>query len=522
MDTQTPLWRDAEETDGAHRAANALERILLASVLIIALVFVYLSQTSTNLLDPASSSGRTIFIPVDPIGLNLAVTVVAIALFRLLRIARPPEEFVNVSAVLCLSALAIGGILWTFLVQATPSGDAAVFCSSAAELAEGKHTALSNSNSFAYFFFASAPKRLGFLLYLETLMRMLGEEGTWVFAPVINVLLLVSGYGAVLRTTRLVFDDNRVSFLTLLLLCVCVQPLLACTEINGRIPALAFALWGVYFAARFLQDGRKHEIPLFVLFSAFAVLLNASAWFLVGAVAAVLLLQALRERAAKPLIAAAILVTLCLLLPAVVQASFEARAGVSLGKGYSLSSRRAAGWNDNFDEEMYDAYGADFDRISQQSREELAQMRDTWKAAPIEAIQAYALRFSGQWNEPTFGSIQAATASESYGERALFVEQLGEGEDLYLSIVQALDYELQIVYVGLALSLLVFLRRHRVEQMIVPIALLIFVVHRMRFGGYGLDVVTALPILAPLAAHGILAFGVNTQPWFVQQNTRTK
>ena len=57
MDTQTPLWRDAEETDGAHRAANALERILLASVLLIALAFVYLSQTSTNLLDPAAASG---------------------------------------------------------------------------------------------------------------------------------------------------------------------------------------------------------------------------------------------------------------------------------------------------------------------------------------------------------------------------------------------------------------------------------------------------------------------------------
>jgi len=522
MDTQNPLWRDAEETDGAHRAANALEWILLASVLLFALVFVYLSQTSTNLLDPAASDGRTIFIPVDPIGLNLAVTVVAIALFRLLRITRPPEGFVNVAAILCLFALAIGGVLWTFLVQATPSGDAAVFCSSAAELAEGGHTTLSNPNSFAFFFFASAPKRLGFLLYLETLMRLFGEEGTWVFAPAINVVLLVSGYGAVLRTTRLVFDDNRVSFLTLLLLCACVQPLLACTEINGRIPALAFALWGVYFAARFLQDGRKHEIPLFVLFSAFAVLLDSGAWFLVAAVAAVLLLQALRERAAKPLIAAALLLTLCLSLPAVVQTSFEARTSVSLGNGYSLSSRRAAGWHDDYDRDMYETYGADFARISQQSRDELAQMRDAWKETPIEAIQAYALRLSGQWNEPTFGSIQAGTSSESYGERALLVENLGEGEDPYRSIVQALDYELQIVYVGLALALLVFLRKRRVEQMIVPIALLIYVLHQLQFGGYGMDVISVLPLLAPLAAYGILAFGVNTKPWFVQDKTRTK
>ena len=522
METQQPLWRDAEATDGAHRAANTLEWILLASAMLFALVFVYLSQTSTNLLDPAAADGRTIFIPVDPIGLNLAVTIVAIALFRMLRIARPPEGFVNVAAILCLAALAIGGILWTFLVQATPSGDAAVFCDSAAELAEGGHTTLSNPNSFAYFFFASAPKRLGFLLYLETLMRMLGEEGTWVFAPVINVILLVSGYGAVLRTTRLVFDDNRVSFLTLLLLCACVPPLLACAEIGGRIPALAFALWGVYFAARFLQDGRKHEIPLFVLFSSFAVLLNSSAWFLVGAVAAVLLLQALRERAAKPLLAAAILLAFCLTLPAIVQASFEARTGVSLGRGYSRASRQAAGWHDDFDRDMYETYGADFERIDEQSREELAKMRKEWSETPFAAGQAYALRLSGQWNEPTFGSIQAGASGESYGDRALFVENLGEGDDPYRSIVQALDYELQIVYVGLALSLLVFLRKHRVEQMIVPIALLICIAYHLQFGGYGLDVISVLPLLTPLSAYGILAFGVNTQPWFVQDKTRTK
>jgi len=522
METQQPLWRDAEEPNGANRAANTLECILLAGALLFALALIYLSQTTTNLLDPTAADGRTIFIPVDPIVLNLAVTLVAIALFRVLRIARPPEWLVNSATIVCLFALAIAGILWTFLVQAKPTSDAAVFCSSAAELAEGARSSLRNSNRYAYFFFASAPNRLGFLLYLETLMRLFGEEGTWVFAPVFNVVLLVSGYGAVLRTTRLVFNDNRVTFLTLLLLCACVQPLLACAVIGGRIPALAFALWGVYFAARFLQDGRKHEIPLFVLFLAFAVLLDAGAWFLVAAVATVLLLQALRTRGAKPLVTAALLLTLCLLLPAVVQASFEARTGVTLGKGYSLSSRLAAGWHDDFDSEMYEAYGADFEQISEQSRNERKQMQRAWKEAPVEAIQSYLLRLSGQWNEPTFGSIQAGTASKSYGERAQFVQDLGEGREPYFGLVQAFDFELQIVYVGVALSLLVLFRRHRPEQLVYPFALLGSVLYHLTIGGYAIGVVSVLPLLAPLAAVGIVSFGVNTRPWFVQDRNRAK
>ncbi len=522
METQQPLWRDAEESGGGHRAASTLECILLAGALIFALALVYLSQTSTNLLDPAASVGRTIFIPVDPIVLNLAVTLVAIALFRVLRIARPPEWLVNGATVVCLLALAIAGILWTFLVQAKPTSDAALFCSNAAQLAKGARSSLRDASRYDYFFFASAPNRLGFLLYLETLMRMLSEEGTWVFAPVINVILLVFGYGAVLRTTRLIFDDNRVTFLTLLLLCACVQPLLACAVIGGSIPALALALWGVYFAARFLQDGRTHEIPLFTLFFAFAVLLDAGVWFLVAAVAAVLLLKALRTRGAKSLITVAILLVMCLSLPAVVQASFEARTDVSLGKGYSLSSRLAAGWHDDFDSEMYEAYGADFERIDEQSRKELASLNSAWKEAPADAVQSYLLRLAGQWNEPTFGSILAATASKSYGERARFVQDLGEGREPYLLLVQAFDFDLQIVYVGLAFALLVLLRKHRPEQLIYPFALLGSALHHLLIGGYAIGVITVLPLLAPLAAQGILSFGVNTRPWFVQDRNRAK
>ena len=522
METQQPLWRDAEESGGGQRTANTLEWILLAGALVIALALVYLSQTSTNLLDPAASVGRTIFIPVDSIVLNLAVTIVAIALFRVLRVARPPEWLVNGATVACLFALGIAGILWTFLVQAKPTSDAAVFCSNAAQLAKGARASLRNSNSYDYFFFASAPNRIGFLLYLETLMRIFGEEGTWVFAPVINVILLVSGYGAILRTTRLIFDDNRVTFFTLLLLCACVQPLLACAVIGGSIPALTFALWGVYFSARFLQDGRANEIPLFALFFAFAVLLDAGIWFIVAAVAVVLLLQALRTRGVKALVAAAIVLVLCLSLPAIVQASFEARAGVAFGKGYSRSSRLAAGWHDDFDGEMYEAYGADFDRIDEQSREELASLSSAWKEAPVVAAQAYLLRLSGQWNEPTFGSIQAATASKSYGERARFVEDLGEGREPYLSFIGAFDFELQIVYAGLLLSLFVLLRKRRPEQLIFPLALLGSAVYHLAIGGYAIGVVTVLPLLAPLAALGILSFGVNTRPWFVQDRNRAK
>jgi hypothetical protein len=119
------------------------------------------------------------------------------------------------------SCVAIGGVALVFLVHATPSGDAAVFCSSAAELRRQTHR-VSNPNSFAYFFLPARQSGAAFC-YLE-LCCYVGEARHLVFAPP-STLLLVS-WLARARTTRVVLTTTVFPFNVAFAL-ACVQPILA-------------------------------------------------------------------------------------------------------------------------------------------------------------------------------------------------------------------------------------------------------------------------------------------------------
>lgn len=531
MEAQKPLEREFNQKNGALRAAGALELIALIAALVCALALVYTSLTTTNYIDPKLYEGQHILAKPDSILLNLAITLVALALLRVLRITRLPDWFVKSASVVCLLALALIGVAWSLLMKAIPISDQEVLFTSAANLVKGDLSALRDTTGYEYFYFVRFPYQLGFLSYLEGLIRVFGEQGTLIVAPILNVLLLVSGYGALLMTTQRLFGDNRVTFLTLLLLCVCIQPVLACTWIYGLIPALALSLWGVYFALRFLQSGRFWTLLPAALFCALAVYMKPNAWIGAVAVATALLLHALKTRGWKTVVAAVLLLALCYPLPKIAQAAYEKQIGVSFGKGYPMSSWMAmgmreswmaAGWYNEYSKEMYHTYGTDLKAISERNKTDIAESLQGFADDPKGAYDFYQEKFASQWNEPTLESIWVSVVCEGYGERGKLAKSLYDGRWPGVVLEKAMEYSLQIVYVGFALSLVILLRKRSVEQMILPVVIVGGVLFHLLFEANAKYALSYLPLLLPCAAHGILTFGVNTRPWFVKNRDGVK
>ena len=94
-------------------------------------------------------------------------------------------------------------------MRATPISDQQVLFSSALNLVKGDYSALQDTTGYEYFYFVRFPFQLGFLSILEGMVRTFGERGTLVAAPILNVLLLMSGYAALLMTTDRLFGDLR-------------------------------------------------------------------------------------------------------------------------------------------------------------------------------------------------------------------------------------------------------------------------------------------------------------------------
>lgn len=532
MKQSRPLWREPELKTGAARTAGTLELLALIAAMLSALALVYTSFATTYFVDPLHYDAQEILFRWDSVLLNLAVAVVLVALFRALRILHLPSWFVKSASVVLLTALALVGMAWALMMKASPISDQEVLFSSAASIVKGDFSALQDTSGYEYFYFVRFPFQIGFLSYLEALIRVFGEQGALVAAPVVNVLLLVSGYGALLMTTDRLFGDNRVTFLTLLLLCICPQPVFACAWIYGLIPALAFTLWGVYFAVRFLQSGRFGGALLSALFMALAVYMKPNAWIGGVAIVIALLLKALKTKGIKPVLAAVTLVALCIPLPKIAQAAYEDRIGVSFGTGYPMSSWMAmgmqdswmaSGWYNEYSKEMYQTYGTDLEAIKARNKEDIQESLAAFAGDPAAARAFYEEKFASQWNEPSMESLWIAIVCKPYsGERSVLATSLYDGRWPGVALDQLFNYGMQVVYLGFALSLLIMMRKRTAEQMILPVAILGGVLFHLLFEANAKYALSYLPLFLPCAAYGILDFGVNTRPWFVKDGADAK
>ena len=524
---QQPKNRDIDPNRGAPRFASFLERAALLAILLVALMLLYTSLISTNYIDPAQYSGQHILAKQDNLVLNLAVTAVVIALFRVLRVARLPRRFVIGAGILLLGALACAGIAWSLLMRATPISDQQVLFSSALSLVKDDFVALQDAASYEHFYFVRFPFQFGFLSILEGMVRILGERGTLVVVPILNVLLLISGYVALLLTTERIFGDLRVTFLTLVLLCLCPQPVFACAWLYGLIPALALTLWSVYFAVRFMQSYKSWAALAAAGCSALAVFCKPNAWIGAVAIVIVYVLHALKTRGWKPLVAAVVLVALCVPLPKLAQASYEKRIGTEFGDGYPMSawmamgmqdSWMAAGWYNEYSKEMYQTYGTDLEAITERNKKDIEKSKKEFAEDPRAAGEFYQEKFASQWNEPTLESLWIAIVTSPYGdaERGELVRSLYDGRWPGVALEEEMNYMLQVVYAGFALGVIVLIRKRESMQLIFPIAIIGGVLFHLLYEANAKYALTYLPMFLPIAAYGMLTFGVNAKGWFTK------
>ncbi len=528
---QKPWEQKTKMVMSMPRAANALELAALAAVLLAALALSITSLVSTNYIDPAHYEAQHVVARTDSLWFNLAVTTVAIVLLRALRLVRITDRFVRASAAVLLSLLSVVGIVWTLMAKAYPTSDQGILYESARMIVNCDFSELRNADSYLHFYFVRFPFQFGFLSYLELLIRVFGEEMTLVVAPILNVLMLVSGYAALLQTTDRLFHDNRVTFLTLLFLCIGIQPLLACTLIYGLIPALALSLWALFFTVRFLQSGKKREIIWIALFCAAAVYMKPNAWIFVVSIAIVLGLMAMRERRWTPLVAAAIAVVVCIPLPKIAQSAYESRIGTSVGEGYPISSwmamgmkegAMACGWYNSYSQEMYRTYGTDIQAIKQRNAEDIRDSISDFVKDPAYAYWFFQDKFSSQWNEATFESVWVSGVCESYGERSELAVSMYDGEWPGVVFEKAMNYALQFIYAGFLLSIFVLLRKRQTEQLFFPIAILGGILFHLLFEASSKYAISYLPLFFPLAAYGILAFGCDANKWFIRGERQSK
>ena len=498
------------------RAANILGILAMIAVLLVALALLGTSLFASARINPEQYVLLKIDLLQENPWINALFAAAGIAIIILLGKIPVSKRFNTIFGILVLGMLALIGLVWVRSVKAFAESDGDVLIRIAERIIANDYTSVAKSGEYLHYYMVRFPYQCGLLSCLEVLVRLFGSTNALLLARVCNVGLLVSSYAALLMTTQRLFQDDRVTFVTILLLCVNPQPILSCTFVYGLIPALALDLWAVYFVVRAVQTNRWRNMVPTILLLAAATYLRSNTWIVIVAVAVILSLSALRGKKLAPLLLAVVLIAACLPLPGMAQTFYEERLDTSFGKGYPKSywmamslqkGWKATGWHvQEYQQSMEQQYGEDVDAIDMRARQDIqasvsALFRDS------KALSNYLFeKLVSQWDEPTFMSIWITKSVYTYAEPTALARFVYS--DAFDGVYRlAMKQSLMTLYAGFALAAVFLLRRRDELCLLLPLILVGGILFHLLFEAKSQYVLEYLPFFTPLAAYGALSFG---------------
>lgn len=484
---------------------------LLSFLAFAALSAVSLLQTCHVDIGYSKDNSEHVSFLNDNILINLVVLAVLLLLALLLmraKVKRKTVWFVGAASVVLTAAV---GVWWVLSAKATPGSDSLRIITAAQNVIRGQLDKLANSEYFRIY-----PYQTGYLLFAEGFLRVFGADNLTAL-QLCNVLFVALSQVAVLLTAKELFDDARVELLTAILLGLCLQPVLLSTFLYGTLPGMAFAMWSLYFVVRSIRRGSWKPLIPAALLIALAILLKKNFWIVLIAESSLLLLFSLREKKKAIPVLVACMIAVSVVLPPLVQKSYEARADVSFGKGTPQmawlvtgfrDSSLCAGWYNGYTNNVLRDNGFDYDQTLLQNKADFLERAELFASRPAYFASFFYHKITSQWNEPEFQSIwSSATLSKKARSGAVsdFVISLGTGEASDV-VHEYFNQLMQFVYVAMAITFFALLLRRKERDeahMLIPMILIGAVLYHALFEAKAQYAIIYIYWMLPYAAYGI-------------------
>ncbi len=501
---------------GSARIAHILECLALIVVLFAALALACTGLFASARISPERYDILQINIFDENELTNVIAVIFAIAAMALIERIPVSRKFNLYFGGAALLLLFVFGALWATSVKAQAESDGDVLTLIAEYIIAGDYAQVTTSGQYLHYYLVRFPYQCGLLTFLEVLVRLFGSTGALGIARLMNVGLLVSSYAALLLITQRLFKNDRITFVTILLLCATLQPLFSCTFVYGLIPAFSLCVWAVYFVLRYLQDGKRWNIAPAAILFAFAALIRSNTWIVIVAVVIVLLLAALRKKAVFPIVFAALIVALAIPMPKLAQIRYETMLDTSFGTGYPKSywmamslqdGWKASGWHvRSYQLMMESSYGEDVEAIDERAKSDIQEKLSELISNPARLEQYFFEKLVSQWDEPTFMSIWITKSVGTYKEPGA-ITQLVYSDSFDWTYRFFEGKVTKTLYFGFLLFAAASLRKHKPEWMLLPLIILGGILFHLLFEAKSQYVLEYIPLFCPLAAAGAYSFG---------------
>lgn len=477
---------------------GVLALIIMAGLSVCAFLF-------TSDMNQGNSVKENITFLNDKIWLNLLALAVGMALFYLLKgkLAKIPVKILK----RWLTFWVIGlGLLWVFSTLSYPTHDSRMVTQAGEACARGDYTLLKGD------YFKHFPFQLGYVFYSELMMRLLPIKDFYLHIQAFNILFLAAGYWAMLRFAELVFDNEKITRMTILLLALCLQPVLFSTFLYGTLPGLCCALWAVTHTAAYLKKGGWKHAALASLFVGLAVLLKQNYLIVLVAVCIILVLHIMKKPRWLHLGFLVMALVMVFGLQSAVEFQYEKRSGITFGEGIPIVSWAAMGLNEGYTTSgwynvkytvrNFDKLGGDGEKASDASVEEIKKRLALFDKDKAYTVNFFTQKVLSQWNEPTYQSIWTNQVRGHYTNGPWGIAWLvcGPGEG---AVKGYMGFYQQLVFLCTAVALWRIIRKKELSLALFPLILLGGFLYHFIFEGKSQYMIPYFVMMIPLAAYGL-------------------
>lgn len=409
--------------------------------------------------------------------------------------------------------------IWTFLVgtawvlssQSAPTFDSNYVASAAREFAENDFSSLEKNRYFMDYAF-----QLGYVLFNELLFRLFSlfhKPETFLFLEVLNALFLAVINAFLVLINQRLFKDDRITFLTSLLLAVSVAPMIACSFVYGIYPGMMFAVIAFYCEIRWLQDSKWVFGILAAVCIAIAVMMKSN--YMIWLIAMVLVAGVMLFRRRKYLLDCIFLVLavgLSMVIQPAVKRMYEVRSGVDLGDSIPYISWIAMGLNESplapgwysssYTVGNFESSGYQVDVASERSKDVIKERLNYFIENPQYVDDFFYLKIVSQWNETSYQSIWNNVVRGQYKDKTTIAKWVcGDGEG---AAIKYMDYVAQLVFFGFFLGCILILKRRQFLYVPMPLVFLGGFFYHLISEGKSQYIMPYFIVMTAFAAVGII------------------
>ena len=499
-----------------NRLSGGVEKAVAALVLILVFAFMlaltYTAFRETSFLNTDNVSGENIDFYTDNVFVNIIVIAIALSTCYLFYIHCDTIKLCRMERALLIWTLVLGtAFIASTKLRSPIYSDSFLVTYGAQRMAVGDSSILTGT------YFCRFPFQLGYVLYSETFFRIVnialrGEpEGYAVLAlQEVNLLWLLLEYHALLEITGLLFKNERIRKLLLLLLFGCLPPVLTLPFLYGNIPAFSCGALGVWMFLRYIKQGERKHAVLCVVFLTLAVTLKLNLLIVCVAVGGVWLVMLMKKPSRESALCLTLAAVCVLTLPSVPQLFYERRLGVRYGEGIpmiawmamGLSEGHAApGWyREDHTVTAFEKNGHDAAATAAEAEQALLERIETFREDPAYARGFFSEKLRSQWNEPSYGSLWINQVFPSYSGKGALYRFFCGGAKRTLALMN--QYQ-QLVFLGVLLGVVRLWRKKDLLRCLLPLILLGGLLYHLLFEAKSQYAMPYFVLILPIAAYGL-------------------